>query len=387
MKKQFFSFLLLMLVSPLVMFAQQQDTTKLDNNAAIFYNKSVGLVKEGNLKDALAYVDSAIAIAKDYRLSFLKAQIYKKLEDNNNAIAQLQECIALNKSYDPAYLQLSAIYSTQKEYDKVIALNKELIANTQDAQKKNDAEMMIAEAENTIAVDFLNSGVDLIKASKFDEALQAFDKSLALKKVAKAYFYKGYTYKQMQKPEEAKKEFGTAIQLDSAYVMAYISIAEIYREAKDSKSAIPYYIKAVSLAPDEAKKAAFKEALRTAYVSVGLTAFTEKKWDASIESLNKSLEIAKNDKALLNLGRAYSEKKQWDLALQSFDASLDSTLAKKSVTPGSVAYYKAKMYQSKGDSKKALEQFKLALTDDNFKKFAQSEIDAMNAPKDAKKPK
>lgn len=385
MKKQFFSFLLLLLVSPLVMFAQQQDTTKLDNNAAIFYNKSVGLVKEGNLKDALAYVDSAIAIAKDYRLSFLKAQIYKKLEDNTNAIVQLQECITLNKSYDPAYLQLSAIYSTQKQYDKVIALNKELIANTQDAQKKTDAEMMIAEAENAIAINYLNAGVDQITAGKFEEALQNFDKSLALKKDIKVYYYKGVTYTKMQKPEEAKAEFNTAIQMDATYAPAYIALANIYREAKDYKSAIPFYQKAIDNTAEENKKAALKEALRIAHFMMGMTSFSEKKWDASIESLNKSLEIAKNDRALLSLGRAYAEKKQWDLALQSFDASLDSTLAKRTVTPGSVAYYKAKMYQSKGDSKKAMEQFKLALTDDGYKKFAQSEIDAMNAPKDAKK--
>ncbi len=385
MKKQFFSFLLLMLVSPLVMFAQQQDTTKLDNNAAIFYNTSVGLMKDGNLKDALANVDSAIAIGKDYRLSFLKAQIYKKLEDENNAIAQLQECIALNKSFDAAYLQLSAIYSTQKQYEKVIALNKELMANTQDAQKKTDAEMMIAEAENAIAVSYLNAGVDLINAGKFDEAIQNFDKSLTLKKDIKAYYYKGVTYTKMQKPEEAKKEFLTVTQMDPAYAMAYVALANIYREAKDYKSAIPYYQKAIDNTADENKKNGIKEALRIAHFMLGMTAFSEKKWDAAIESINKSLEIAKNDRALLSLGRAYAEKKQWDLALQSFDASLDSTLAKRTVTPGSVAYYKAKMFQSKGDSKKAMEQFKLALTDDSFKKFAQSEIDAMNAPKDAKK--
>ena len=191
----------------------------------------------------------------------------------------------------------------------------------------------------------------------------------------------------LQKPEEAKKEFTTVTELDPTYAAAYTAIAGIYREAKDYKSAIPFYIKAVDNAKDETKKASAKEALRVAYFMLGTTSFSEKKWDVAIENLNKSLEIAKNDKALLSLGRAYSEKKQYDLALQSFDASLDSTLAKRTVTPGSVAYYKAKMYQAKGDSKKALEQFKLALTDESFKKFAQSEIDAMNAPKDAKKAK
>jgi tetratricopeptide (TPR) repeat protein len=385
MKKQFFSFLLLMLGLPLAMFAQQQDTTKLDNNAAIFYNKSVSLLKDGNTKDALAYVDSAIAIAKDYRLSFLKAQIYKKLEDDNNVIAQLQDCIALNKSFDNAYLQLAAVYEKQKQYDKVIATNKDLIANTQDAQKKSDAEMRIVETQNTIAVNYLNAGVDLITAGKFDEALQSFDKSIALKKDIKAYYYKGVTYTKLQKPEEARKEFGNALQIDSAYAPAYLGIAGIYREAKDYKSAIPFYQKAIDKSTDENKKTAIKEALRVTYFMVGMTAFTDKKWDASIENLSKSLEIAKNDKALLYLGRAYAEKKQWDLALQSFEASLDSSIAKRTVTPGSVAYYKAKMYQSKGDSKKAMEQFKLALSDDSIKKFAQSEIDAMNAPKDAKK--
>ena len=389
MKKYFFLFLLLAVLFPVFTPAQSQDTTKkLDNNAAIFYNKSVELLKANNFKDALAYIDSAIAIAKDYRLSYVKGQIYSKTNDIENAKAQLEDCIAQNKSYEPAYVQLAIMLGNQKQNEKAIAVNKDLLKITQDAQKKTEAEMRIAELENTIAIDLLNAGIDLFKNGKFDEAIEKYNKSLEIKKDVKVYYYKGLAYLKLQKTPEAITELTTATQVDPTYDFPYFALGNIYREAKDYKSAIPFYVKVLEVSKNDNLKNSAKEALRSSYFMQGTTAYKDKKWDAAIENLNKSIEQTKTDQAYLWLGKTYTEKKQYDLALQAFDTSLDTTLGgKRSVTAGAVAYYKAMLYLGKGDQKKAIDLFKDALSDETFKKAAQSQIDNLKAAKEEPKKK
>ena len=109
------------LFMPALCSAQQPDSTnKMDMNAAIYYNKSVEAMKVNNLKDAEIFIDSSLAISHDYRIVFLKGQICFKLSNWDCAAKQFEECITIDKTSEPAYIQLAAAYNNQKLYDKAI---------------------------------------------------------------------------------------------------------------------------------------------------------------------------------------------------------------------------------------------------------------------------
>src|ERR1035437_1923928 len=215
MKLHYFSILALFTFLSAIVPAQQQDSTqKMDVNAAIYYNKSVEAMKANNLKDAAVIIDSALAISHDYRIVFLKGQICFKMSNWDCAAKQFEECITLDKTSEPTYIQLAAAYNNQKQYDKAIAINKDLIKLTQDPQKKSDAEARINDMQQTMAIEYYNQGIDLSKSSKFDEAIVMFDKSLSLKKDPKVYLTKGVTLFKMQKPAEAIIEIKSAVVFD-----------------------------------------------------------------------------------------------------------------------------------------------------------------------------
>jgi tetratricopeptide (TPR) repeat protein len=382
MKLNYLSILALFTLLSVSILAQQDSTHKMDVNAAIYYNKSVEAMKANNLKDAAVIIDSALAISHDYRIVFLKGQICFKMSNWDCAAKQFEECITLDKISEPAYIQLAAAYNNQKQYDKAIAINKNLMNITKDPQKKSDAEARINDMQQTMAIEYYNQGIDLSKSSKFDEAIAMFDKSLLIKKDPKVYLTKGVTLSKMQKPAEAITEIKSAIALDSTYDLAYYTLGGMYFAAKDYKNALPNYLKAQEITKIEALKNNSKESIKAVYFQLGTTSYSEKKWDAAIENFTKSNEQVEYDQAYLWLGKTYTEKKKYDLALQSFDKAL---LNKKTVTEGAIGYYKGTMYKQKGDYDKAIEFFKQGLTDEKFKKACQSEIANTTALKKQKK--
>jgi tetratricopeptide (TPR) repeat protein len=383
MKLNYFSILALFAFLSISVSAQQQDSThKMDNNAAIYYNKSVEAMKTNNLKDAAVFIDSSLAISHDYRIVFIKGQICFRLSNWDCAAKQFEECITIDKTSEPAYIQLAAAYNNQKLYDKAIAVNRNLIKLTQDPQKKSDAEARISDMQQTMAIEYYNQGIDLSKSSKFDEAIVMFNKSLDLKKDPKVYLTKGVTLSKMQKLPEAIVEIKSAIALDSTYDIGYYTLGGLYFASKDYKNALPNYLKAQEITKIEALKNNSKESLKAVYFQLGTASYSDKKWDVAIEYFNKSNEQVEYDQAYLWLGKTYTEKKKYDLALQSFDKALS---IKKTVTEGAIGYYKGAMYKQKGDLDKAVEFFKQGLTDDKFKKACKSEIDNIAALKKQKK--
>lgn len=75
---------------------------------------------------------------------------------------------------------------------------------------------------------YLNSGIELTNCGKFEEAVDAFDKSLGLKAdSALTYFSKGIAYHNLNKLEDAYECYTKAIELNSKMIDAYYNRAQV----------------------------------------------------------------------------------------------------------------------------------------------------------------
>jgi tetratricopeptide (TPR) repeat protein len=382
MKINYFSFFVLIAVLSVNILAQTDTTQKMDVNAAKYYNKSIESLKANNLKDAEFSIDSALAISHDSRIVYLKGEICRKMSNWNCAVKEYEEYITLDKTNDIAYIQLAAAYNNLKEYDKAIAVNKNLINVTKDPAKKSDAEGRIADLQQIKATELLNEGIDLNKAEKYDEALAKFNSSLEIKKDPKVYLQKGIVYSKMKNETQAITEINSAIAIDPNYDIAYYTLGGVYFGAKDFKNAISNYQKALDITTNDAVKKKCHESLKGLYFQAGAADFTAKKYDSAIENFIKSNEQVPYDQAYLWLGKSYTEKKKYEPALEAFDKA-DSI--KTTVTEGAIAYYKGTLYKQKNDLDKALVFFKQSLSDKTYGKSSKSEIDYITAVKKQKK--
>jgi tetratricopeptide (TPR) repeat protein len=382
MKIKYFSLIVLVALFSVNIMAQTDTTKKMDDNAAKYYNKSIESLKANNLNDAVISIDSALAISHDSRIVFLKGQICFKMNNWDCAVKEYEEYLTLDKTNDIAYIQLAAAYNNLKQYDKAIAVNKNLINVTKDSAKKTDAEGRIADLQQIKATELLNEGIDLNKGEKYDEALAKFNESLDIKKDPKVYLQKGITYLKMKKEPEAIAEINSAITLDPNYDIAYLTLGGVYYTTKDYKNAIINYQKASEKTSNDLIKKKCVESLKGIYWEAGKADYAAKKYDSAIENFNKSNEQAQYDQAYLWLGKAYTDKKKYDLALESFDKA-DSL--KNTVTEGAIGYYKGELYKQKGDLEKAVTFFKQGIADKIYGKSCKSEIDVIAAMKKQKK--
>jgi tetratricopeptide (TPR) repeat protein len=380
--------ILIMVVS--VVTAQEKDTAvvKMDPKAAIHYNKAIESMKASNFEDAVVQFDSSLAITKDFKTYYNKAQALLKTERPNKyqeAKEALNACLSMNNKYDFAINSLANIQLILKEYDDAIANYEKVIQVTQNEELKKGAKESIDYINNTKAIEYYNKGNELSKAGNFDEAIKNYDLSLAINnKDPKTYYQKGLTFSKMNKDEDAVNALNQAVAVDNSFDLAYLALAGIMTKKSQFEDAIKNYEKVLAVSSNDALKTAAKEGISKTNTTLGNAAYKEKKYDKAIDYYNKSVLQDNFDLAYLGLAKSYIEKKQNDNALKSLDSL---TAHKKLVSDGAINYYKGLIYFNKGENKKAIEAFTAGLSDATYKKACQSQIDFIKAKEKGAKPK
>lgn len=384
MKKSFFLGVLLSILS-LSSFAQQSDNSSeesMDPKAAAFYNSAIQLMKAEQYENALLSLDSSLMVSKDYRIYYLQGQANLKLGKTNEAITSYNECNKLKPNYDLGWLACGNARLANKDYDGAINDFKKVVEISSNEDLKMKAKESIDFALNTKSIEFYNKGNDLNKQGNLEEAIKNYDLAIAISKDSKYYYQKGVVLTKLKKYKEAEAELKTSISLNENFDLGYIALGNIQTVNKDYENAVKSYEKALTVAQDEKLKSSIQESISRTYFSAGNSSYSEKKYDKAIDFFNKSISVSASDLSYLGLAKSYVEKKKYSDAI----ASLDSVKSlQKTVTDGAIAYYKGLIHLNKGEDSKATEQFNISVTDANYKKASQSQLDYLKKKNSGKK--
>ncbi|MGE5457890.1 MAG: tetratricopeptide repeat protein, partial [Methanococcaceae archaeon] len=230
MKKTLLLGVILFLSSVSLVTAQQTDSTgakTMDPKAATFYNNGIKLMIAGKYTEAAAAFDSSLQVAKDNKTYFQKGLALQKAGNVPEARKAYLASLAIDSTYDKAYLNLANLSLAEKNYPEAINLYKKVQRISKDQKTKDDAEQSIALANDNMAIEYFNKGNELSKANKFDEAIQNYDKSLAISKDYKTYYQKGITLSKMEKPQDAIEAFNASIAANKTFDQAYIALASV----------------------------------------------------------------------------------------------------------------------------------------------------------------
>ncbi len=99
------------------------------------------------------------------------------------------------------------------------------------------------------ATPYFNRGIALLKAQRYAEAEQDFNKSLEINpELISAYVNRGFARDALDRPEEAIKDFTVAIERDPEYALAYANRGHVYyQKLNDPEAALKDYNRAVEL--------------------------------------------------------------------------------------------------------------------------------------------
>jgi tetratricopeptide (TPR) repeat protein len=167
------------------------------------------------------------------------------------------------------------------------------------------------------AVPWIGNGSMLISQSKYDEAIQAFDKAIELDPqcAASALTFKGKALTKQGKNDEAMQCFNKAIELAPDYEVPWeYKGTVLYKQGKYDE-AIQAFDKAIE-ANSEIAGEAFYYKSRILY--------NESKYDEVIQCCQQSLELHPQQSALWNIkGMALTKQGKYDDAIQSYDRAIE----------------------------------------------------------------
>ncbi len=328
--------------------------TSEQNLAATYSWLGVTYAKKGDLNNALAYNNKALALYKElgdkkgeaYELNDL-AQVFRDKGEFDKALNYYEKSLSLSSEKDKAnvYNNIAMVYGDKKEYPKVVSYLKKAIAidtrygnyQASGADILNLGYTYKKMKDFNKAYHYLQEGLKMVKkvGDKYWEAtgyryLGSYFKDKGNKKLAEDYFTKAYTM---------FRSIGALSDAADARIRLLAIGANSFTRAQHSLNNCALYL----------KNHYYQEAITSGQQAISL-------YQKAINYPNSDSGIAY---ANLCLGKAYYHTEQFESALDSFKKA---AMYKKDSGELKIAYdWLGRTYYRKGDLDKALIYYNKAL--------------------------
>jgi tetratricopeptide (TPR) repeat protein/S1-C subfamily serine protease len=233
-----------------------------------------------------------------------------------------------------------------------IVQNKLTELNPTETKAFEDAILSIKISQgNTTPERWLERGNQLWRLKRYDEAIQVFDKVIALKPefVHLAYYNKGLALLYGDKNEAALASFEQATSADPNYALAFLHKSEVLKRLNQFDKALVAIDKAIALQKDNTNL----------YSQRGLILKNLKQYTAAEAALTTAINLNPRADFYNNRGAVYKEQGKLDLALADYNQSL-------ALNPNhALSYYnRAKFYEEQGKIDLALADYNKAIAFD-----------------------
>lgn len=211
--------------------------TQKKEEAAIHFKMGVVYLNDRNYSDALKELTTAIEIYPDdpsYHNALGLAYFARGL--NQDAIKHMQAAIDLDINYSEAYVNLSAVYLVEKDWDKAIAEAKEAL--------KNVFYKTPHFAHYNLAAGYFNKG-------EYAKAVEGYGNAVKIHpNYAMAHYEMGLAYERLNNTKAAVEAYENAVRSAPAYIDAYYGLGMALSKLKNNAAAVKAFEKVISLAPE-----------------------------------------------------------------------------------------------------------------------------------------
>ncbi len=351
-------------------------------NAVNHYNLGIVYIHQGRSEDALKEFTLAEENSpRDSQMLENLGGVYSRLNQYDNSIRVYERLLEENRRNIKILSRMGEIYYKKGELDRAFDIYKQIT--------------LIEPAGENARNAYLNMGNILDDAQRFDEAIDAFNRALAINpKDEDAQFNLGIVYQHAGKPEQAIRAWKEASQLNPQNPKPRLAVANYYYENRFYDLAEKEYQDILQIWPD-IEEAHFKmgsiyfrqnqlsyaykafervtkinengDLARKAYVNMGLINAdlnsTEKGIDDSINLVQKALLVKPGDPdALMSFGILYARKEMTDRAIDTFYQVIKNTQDSGMIAQ---AYNNiGKIHFRKKEYRKALQSFTRGLEED-----------------------
>ena len=271
-------------------------------SSALLLRKADLLLASRKYHEALRIVEKAAMFdATDVNLYILKTDAYLALDQQEKAVAVLEEAIALFEGEEKIELlfELADVYDDYEEFDKVFdclqlilqcdPTNEEALYKIcfwTDFTGRNEESirlhLSIIDEYPYSELAWFNLGAAYQGIKLFEKAIDAYQYALAIdEKFDYAYRNIGDAYIRLRKFKEAIEALEKVLELSKPEEVIYEAIGHCYDRLHNYAQARFHYRKASHLAPDDSKL----------LYKIACTYFNEQQWNSATKALESALKI------------------------------------------------------------------------------------------------
>jgi len=281
--------------------AASADLDSRRNLVNAYYNLGEAMLDLGQYADATQYYSEALALAEDDedKAEILAARgfVYSETKDYPNALADLDEALALNPNMALAYAYRSYVYGDQQQYEAAIADATKAVELGTDLSDVRRATIIHARA------------LAYFSTNQYQLAVEDATESIRLAgadspNTARTYNIRSRAHRLLGNYPQAIKDAGKAIELGATDVVAlgnfYRSRALAYYFVDEYAAALSDLEAAMSIDADTPNPSDFD--------LIGRIYYQQGNYNAALESYQQALALAPDDPWLHNgLGDIYYE--------------------------------------------------------------------------------
>lgn len=306
--------------------------------------KGNALLVDEKAETAKAYFQEALKNNSNNAVAFFGlGEVYSALEKDDEAIANYEKALLLDKDLTEINVPLGILYYQKGEIAKADTLLSRALAVSPDnadtqyflglvryAQNRNQEALTAfreaLKADSGNAELHFRIGEALERLNQNDDAVNAFNEAVKLKpQYFEANFELGNLYYEMGKYPESVKAFEAAKKLKNDNIDVYINLGDAYRQIPDYNNAESNYNLAtvfIQRDPNYSKEETADIYSKIGYVigrqcEINMRKSVRCKWNTAITSLEKAVELSPNAADYTNLGWAYYSFGRIDMALRN----------------------------------------------------------------------
>lgn len=298
-----------------------------------YFSKGVLLVNLKRLEEAERAFQQGNERAKDSPIGYYYlGRIGVEAKQFDRAVAGFERAIAINPSFEPAYIALAGVYESRQERDKAVAVYRRYLqavnSHSKDVRQHiirlyiNDKlyREALAELEDMLARDpddldaQLRIGLIYGELKDYPKAVEQLKKILAARPAElRVRDYLGLMYEEQKDYDKALLAYEQNLTLQPAYIDGHMHLGFLQYRLKRYPDAIGHFVQVVKLNPKQPE----------GHLLLGLAYLQAEQFTQASQAFEEGIRHNPGSPDLhFNLGTAYDKLNRFDDVVKTMEAVL-----------------------------------------------------------------
>lgn len=209
-----------------------------------------------------------------------------------------------------------------------------------------------------------NEGNKMLKAGNYNGAVEKYDAALQTSEDYRIYYQKGVALKKLRKFDEAIQAYQSALESNPNFGASYNGLGGIYYSQGQYQKAAEQFVQFKNSTDKDSHKRTADKYISLSYTKLGVEAKQNGDYRSAENHLLRAVENYNYDAAYLALAETYVETAQFEKALRAADNAINH---RDKISRGAPYYYKGRAFQELNDNQKAIENYKIAVQDAQYR--------------------